>query len=428
MTQLTDIINIQISRETQAVAQTNFNVPLFLATFTNFKERAREYSNIEAVAEDFAVTSNVYAAASKLFGQTLRPSKIVIGRRQVPGVTVAVGSVVNNTLYTLNISGQVYSYTSDSSATSIEIATGLKTAYDASALPGVTVVDNLDGTLTVTSTVDWSVVSSNNLTITNASSTENYVEALEAVQNVNNKWYALSCESHVKEDILALAASIEAKKKIYGTSTSDLDVKTSATTDVASALKAAGYFRTFVIWSATANTEYPECAWIGSQLQEQPGSNSWAYKPLAGVTVSDLSDTEASNIKGKNASTYEVVGGVNRTVGGATAGGEWIDVMVFVDWLEAKMTERIWFRLANSKKIPYTRKGATILETEVRAQLAEGVRSGGIADDTPYTVITPDVLSISQNARANRSFEGMKFEARLAGAIHFVKIAGTVTV
>ena len=326
MTQLTDIINIQISRETQAVAQTNFNVPLFLATFTNFKERAREYSNIEAVAEDFAVTSNVYAAASKLFGQTLRPSKIVIGRRQVPGVTVAVGSVANNTLYTLNISGQVYSYTSDSDATSIEIATGLKTAYDASALPGVTVVDNLDGTLTVTSTVDWSVVSSNNLTITNASSTENYVEALEAVQNVNNKWYALSCESHVKEDILALAASIEAKKKIYGTSTSDLDVKTSATTDVASALKAAGYFRTFVIWSATANTEYPECAWIGSQLQEQPGSNSWAYKPLAGVTVSDLSDTEASNIKGKNASTYEVVGGVNRTVGGATAGGEWIDV------------------------------------------------------------------------------------------------------
>lgn len=102
--------------------------------------------------------------------------------------------------------------------------------------------------------------------------------------------------------------------------------------------------------------------------------------------------------------------------------------MVFVDWLEAKMTERIWFRLANSKKIPYTRKGATILETEVRAQLAEGVRSGGIADDTPYTVITPDVLSISQNARANRSFEGMKFEARLAGAIHFVKIQGTVTV
>lgn len=428
MTQLTDIINIQISRETQAVAQTNFNVPLFLATFTNFKERAREYSSIEAIAEDFGVTSNVYVAATKLFGQTLRPAKIVIGRRQVPSVTIVVNSVAATTAYSLTVNDQVYNYTSDATPTAIEIATGLADAYEAQPITGVTVIDNEDGTLTFNSTVDWSIVSSNNLTMTSASSTETYVEALEAVQNANNKWYVVTCESHLKSDILALAAAVEAKKKMYAASTSDLDVKTASTTDVASELKAAGYFRTFVIWSATADAQYPECAWVGSQLQEQPGSNTWAYKPLSGVTVSDLSDTEASNIKNKNCSTYEVVGGVNRTVGGATAGGEWIDVMVFVDWLEAKMTERIWFRLANSKKIPYTRAGATIIETEVRAQLAEGVRAGGIADDTPYTVITPDVLTISQNSRANRVFEGMKFEARLAGAIHFIKIAGTVTV
>lgn len=428
MTQLTDIINIQISRETQAVAQTNFNIPLFLATFTNFKERAREYTSLEAVADDFAVTSNVYVAAQKLFGQILRPARIVVGRRQVPSVTVSVDVVANATQYTMTVSDVAFNYTSDASATAIEIATGLKTAYDASPVTGVTVTDNLDGTLTVASTVDWSITVSANLEVTNSAATETYVEALEAVQNVNNKWYALTCETHVKADILLIAAAIEAKKKIYITSSDDTDVKTSATTDVASALKAAGYFRTALIWSATADTEFPECAWVGFQLQEAPGSNTWAYKQLAGVTVSSLSDTEASNIKGKNATTYEIVGGVNRTVGGATAGGEWIDVMVFVDWLEAKMTERIWFRLANSKKIPYTRAGATIIETEVRAQLSEGVRAGGIADDTPYTVITPDVLTINQNSRANRVFEGMKFEARLAGAIHFVKIAGTVTV
>jgi hypothetical protein len=102
--------------------------------------------------------------------------------------------------------------------------------------------------------------------------------------------------------------------------------------------------------------------------------------------------------------------------------------MVFVDWLEARMSERIWFRLANSKKIPYTQAGATIIETEVRAQLREGQRAGGIDEKSAPVVITPDVLTISQNARAGRNFEGMKFEARLAGAIHFVKIAGTVTV
>ena len=280
----------------------------------------------------------------------------------------------------------------------------------------------------MSSSVDWSFKTSANLTVANLTSVETYVDALEAIQQVNNKWYALTCESHAKADILLLAASIEAKKKIYVASTDDLDVKTSAVDDVATLLKNGTYFRTALIWSATADTEFPECAWVGYQLQEAPGSNTWAYKSLSGVTISSISTNESSLIHDKNASTYETVGGVNRTVGGATSGGEWIDIMVFVDWLEARMSERIWFRLANSKKIPYTQAGATIIETEVRAQLREGQRAGGIADAPAPVVITPDVLTISQNARAGRNFEGMKFEARLAGAIHFVKIAGTVTV
>ena len=74
----------------------------------------------------------------------------------------------------------------------------------------------------------------------------------------------------------------------------------------------------------------------------------------------------------------------------------------------------------------------TILESARRTGRVvtgeEAQRAGGIADAPAPVVITPDVLTISQNARAGRNFEGMKFEARLAGAIHFVKIAGTVTV
>ena len=38
------------------------------------------------------------------------------------------------------------------------------------------------------------------------------------------------------------------------------------------------------------------------------------------------------------------------------------------------------------------------------------------------------VLTLSSNVRAQRIFEGITFDARLAGAIHFVKISGTVTV
>ncbi|WYV99007.1 virion structural protein [Pseudomonas phage vB_PpuM-NoPa] len=430
MTRLTDIIDIQITRETAAVAQTNFNVPLFIAAHAAFSERARTYSTPEAVAEDFGTSGVVYTAASKLFSQQLKPTKIVIGRRHVPSVTVSTNTVSVGVSYTLTITGQTFSYTSVALDTAVEIMAGLKTAYNVSPIIGVTVTDNLDGTLTVAAPVDvnYSVKVSSNLTTANAPSTESWPDAVEAVQAVDDTWYALCIESHLTADVLATAAAIEAKKKIFGTSSNAQDVQTTSTTDLFTQLKDLGYQRTFGVFSATADSEYPECAWIGYQLQEQPGSNTWAYKELAGVTVSRLSDTVSKNILDKNGNTYEAVGSLNSTVGGKMFGGEWIDVIVFVDWLEQRMKERLWFRMRNSKKIPYTAAGAAIIEAEVRAQLNDGIRAGGLADSPAPIVSVPDVLSVSANLRAQRIFEGITFEARLAGAIHFVKIRGTVTV
>lgn len=428
MTQLTDIIDIQITRETASVAQTNFNVPAFIAAHVKFMERARNYSSIEAVAEDFSTGSVVYRAAQKLFSQQLKPNQIVIGRRQVPGATVSVTSVQPSTTYTMTVNNRAFSYTSATSDTAIQIMTGLKTAYDVTPISGVTLNNNGDGTLAFVSTVDWSLLTSSNMAVSESPSTEPWPDTIEAVQSQNDTWYALTIESHDEADVLAVAAAIEAKKKIFGTSTASQDVQSVGTTDIFAQLRALGYQRTFGIYSLTAGEQYPECAWIGYQLQEQPGSNTWAYKGLEGVTVSRLSDTVSKNILDKNASTYENVGGLASTVGGKMFGGEWIDVMVFVDWLEQRMKERLWFRMRNSKKIPYTAAGAAIIEAEVRAQLNDGIRTGGLAESPAPVVNVPDVLSVAPNLRAQRIFEGITFEARLAGAIHFVKIRGTVTV
>lgn len=428
MTRLTDIIEINISRETAAVAQTNFNIPLFISAHTNFKERARVYSSLLAVADDFASTDSAYIAAQKLFGQALVPANIVIGRRQVPGATISVGTVTTGDTYTMTISDQAFSYVAVALDTGIKIATGLKSAYDVTPITGVTVTDNLDGTLTVVSSTDWSLTVSVNLTKAAQPATEAFADAGTAISAVNNTWYAATIESHLAVDVLNFAGWIEGQKKIFGTSSQSSDVKTSVTTDVFSQLKALGYQRTFGIWSATADAQFPECALIGYQLQEQPGSNTWEYKTLAGVTVSSISDTESVNIKSKSGVTYEYIGGTNSTTGTKMFGGEWIDVMVFVDWLQARMTERLWFRMKNSKKIPYTDAGAAIIESEIRAQLNDGIRAGGLAPSPAPTVSLPAVLAVSPNLRAQRIFEGIKFEARLAGAIHFVKISGTVTV
>jgi hypothetical protein len=430
MTRLTDIIEIQISRETSAVAQTNFNVPAFISAHTNFVERARVYSSLLAVADDFATSDSAYIAAQKFFGQAIKPANIVIGRRQIPGATVNVLTVAPATSYVLTVSGTAITYVSQALDTAILIAAGLKAAYDVTPITGVTLVNNLDGTLTFTAAVDtdWSLKVSANLSKANAPATESWSTSVNEVQADNDTWYALVIESHNEIDVLEVAGLIEAKKKVFGTSSGTTAIKTTGTTDTFAKLKDLGYQRTFGIFSTDADSQFPEAAWIGFQLQEQPGSNTWAYKALTGVTVSKLSDTEATNIKAKNGNTYESVGGQSVTIGGKMFGGEFIDIMVFVDWLEARMTERLWFRMANSKKIPYTAAGATIIESEIRAQLNDGIRVGGLADSPTPVVRVPDVLSVAPNLRAQRIFEGIEFEARLAGAIHFVKIKGTVTV
>lgn len=427
MTVLTDIIQIDITRETAAVTQTNFNVPLFVSAHTKFAERARNYSSLTAVAEDFAVTDSAYIVAQKLFSQVLKPSQIVIGRRLVPSSTVSISVAAAGT-YTLTINEIPFSYVATALDTQVDIAEAIKTAYDVTPITGVTVTDNLDGTLTIASAVGYSLAVTANMTQANSPATESWIDAINAVSLVNNTWYAVMIESHLEADVLAVAGMIEGMKKVFGTSSASLDVKTTSTTDTFSKLEALGYQRTFGLWSATADTEFPEAAWIGYQLQEQPGSNTWAYKALSGVTVSSLSDTESSNIQAKSASTYERVGGLNSTIGAKMFGGEWIDVIIFVDWLEARMKERLWSRLVNSKKIPYTAAGAAIIEAEIRAQLNDGIRAGGLAPVPAPVVVVPDVLSLSTNTRAQRIFEGITFSARLAGAIHFIKVQGTVTV
>lgn len=427
MTVLTDIIQIDISRETAAVTQTNFNVPMFVSAHTRFSERARAYSSLTAVAEDFAATDKAYIAAQKLFGQTLKPAQIIMGRRLVPSSTISVSAAVVGT-YTMTINDVPFTYVASGSPTTVTIAAGLKTAYNVTPVSGVTVTDNLDGTLTVASSIGYSLEVTTNMTYSNSPSTESWVDTINAITIVNSVWYAVMIESHLDADILAVAGQIEGMKKVFATSSSVADIKTSGTTDIFSQLQALGYQRTFGLWSATADTEYPEAAWVGYQLQEQPGSNTWAYKALSGATVSQLSDTESTNLHNKNVSTYERVGGLNSTIGAKMFGGEWIDVIIFVDWLEARMKERLWSRLANSKKIPYTAAGAAIIEAEIRAQLNDGIRVGGLATSPAPTVSVPDVLTLSTNTRALRIFEGITFEARLAGAIHFIKVQGTVTV
>ena len=426
MSELSDIVEVVITRETASIDTAAFNIPLILTTHTNFQERARTYTTVKGVLEDFESTSNTYLMAQAMFSGDIKPPSIIVGRKQVDQVTITP-IVANSSVYTVTVNGTAYSFTSDASATADEITAGLEAAITAT---GVNVTDNI-GTLTIEPTTpgdNWSAVVSSNMVKTDGTSSETWVDALGEVESENNQWYALTAETHSEADVLTLAAAIEARRKIYGTSTQEATVPSTATTGIASKLSDLNYDRTFLVYLPTADTQFPECVWIGSQLPEVPGSNDWDLKQGSGITVSSLSETQKVNLRNKNTNFYTRKAGLEIFQDGNMVSGAPIDEIIFIDWVVARLEESVFFRMVNSKKIPFTRTGATIIESDIRGVMSQGVANGGIADDTPYTVQAPDVLAIPEVQRAQRIMGDFIIRFRLAGSVRKVIIRGSAYV
>lgn len=263
--------------------------------------------------------------------------------------------------------------------------------------------------------------------------------ALTEIANVYNDWYGVILLDRDRAKQQAVAAWVEGRKKLFVTSSADVAISGAAYSapaagavnpvapDLATHLRWNGYNRSAVLFSKTLGaTDWPDAAWLARQLSTAPGTQTWMFKSLAGVTVSGLSDTESNNVRGKNANTYETVGGVPITREGKVGSGEFLDVIHGLDWLQARLTERVFGRLVNLPKVPYTDAGVAIFESEIRAQLATAVELGVLAGEPTVTV--PRVRDVSPNDRANRFLPDIRFSATLSGAVHSVTVNGVVSV
>lgn len=261
-----------------------------------------------------------------------------------------------------------------------------------------------------------------------------YDDTLDVVLNERSDWYAVLCESHVEADVLDIAAWVSANARIFITSSSDTEIKDTTlsadTGSIAKQLKTAGYDRVCLFYSATADTEFIEGAFAGVVLPKTPGSYTGKFKSLTGITADTLTDTEFANILEKCSNSYCEIGGVNMVANGTMSknAGTFFDLIVFVDWMQARISERVFSVFVNADKIPYTDAGAATVEAEVKAVLKEGVANGGLADDPAPTTSVPKVADISSVDKANRHLPDVKFEGTLAGAIHSTKISGVVVV
>lgn len=441
---ISTVVRIVIDRQTRSVTQQGFGIPMILGSTAVAGWNAgevRTYYSLTAVLDDFSSSDDEYKAAAAIFAQSPSVEYLKIGKRgaavaQVVTLTTNIDFVASNSI-TLKVNGDTIgpvAWNTSHNQTTTDLATAIQAHAD---VVTATVTDGRE--ITITAKTAGYPIDVSNFVVTGGTTqptalivttTPNHglAEDIADCQEDDDDWYGLIITSRTEEDVLEAAKYIETQRKIFVTCSDDsLILNGTSTTDIAYILSAAGYERTAVIYNADED-DYADAAWMGRCLVYDPGNETWKFKTLSSITYDDLTASERLNALTKNANVYISIGGVSITDNGTMASGEFIDIMRGVDWLTARLEERIYSRLVNLPKIPFTDAGIAIIEAEIRAVLENGVRENLIADDPAYTVTVPKAVDVPFNDRADRYLPDLQFSARLAGAVHKVEVEGVVTV
>jgi hypothetical protein len=437
---LSDLADIQISTSGAGLSLPGFGVAMILGAYgKSWSERSRTYSKLAGgVDVDFASGTPEYLAAAALFGQNPHPTSVMIGRGILPAtqifrINVPATLPQQVDTFAVVIDGVTYTTAAcDSTPTQAEVIVLVAAAL--AAVPGLTRTSDGTGVILTGVSGAWHRVAlaedAPGVTVLGVEETTadpGVATDLGQIATENGDFYAVVSIYKSKAIMTAAAVWVEANERLMVFASQESAIITTALsggTDVATTAKAAAYARTAIVYDPD-NGIFADAGLLGRCLPETPGSETWADKTLAIVPARNLTGTHLANLRAKYCGWVYSIAGRNLTQEGKVAAGEWIDTVRARDALKVDMQGRIVPRIANSKKIPYTDKGATILEGEMRASLKEFERRGFIAEGTS-DVTMPKVATQSSNDRSNRYFPGATFTGILAGAIHKIAISGAL--
>ncbi len=400
---------------------------------------------INAAALGVTATDNLdgtYSLAADVPGTpyTLDVSSTIVNP---DAARVTVTQVEPNTDYTVTINGVAFTYTTlNEVQTNEDIAAALTNIISTQTAVPVNATDNLDGSFEITANVpgtgfvlsvsDGILSKQFGLIINPYTPSDTVINDLNAVQLVDDSWYAFALTDRTAATVFSAAGWAEGQIKLFGTASSDPNIINLAAgvdlSSIAAKCNQSGYVRTFVLYHQDAENDFPECAWFGGVLPLDPGSETWKFKRLNSISYSNLTSTQSQNARNKKANTYEFIGGVGITREGTVAQGEFIDIVRGVDWLTSRIQEFVYSVLVNSNKVPYTDAGITAIESEVKRALQLGISNNFIANDPAPTVTVPKAANVPPTDKTQRILRNVRFQATLSGAIHVVNITGTVTI
>lgn len=450
-------------------------------------ERIRLYNNLDGVTADWNSNSEVVAAANAYFAQQPKPTKLKVAVRfpTAQSAELRGGAVVDNATnlalfnaisdgsFTIDIDGNSQDISAldfSSDANLGEVAAAIQVSLQAVASGGFTAstcTHNGDrffitsGTTGVTSTISF-LTAVNPAVGTDISSliemrtgegtkgngiaAETITASLDEIQNKDPDWYGLVFTKEVRDGVIintenaveAAADWCEARIKVFGNTSNDLDVLDSVNTnDIASTLKAKSLRRVMTTYSSHPD-QYPSASILGRAFTvnfNQPNSTlTLKFKQTPTISVEELTQNEKNVLDSKLANASFKVGDSIFFGESFMANKTFFDEVHGIDWLtNAVETNVFGYLLTRDTKVPYTDKGTAALEQQTIKALDEAIRNGLGAPGTTidgeflgrgYKTNLVPVADMNQSDKEARFYPGLSFVLLGAGAIHGVQING----
>lgn len=237
-------------------------------------------------------------------------------------------------------------------------------------------------------------------------------ETLDKIYAADSNFYGVVLLSEDPKIILNTAQWVEQRRLLLGVDISD--------PKLAAELKGKKLTRTYLAYQNLA------APLMAKMFAQKPGEASWAFQQLKNIESPQISTQLEKELETNNVNYFADIKGLGISLGGKMINGEYIDVIRGIDWLHARMQERIFGLMVKNKKIPFTDKGVDLIRSEIMAQMQEAIEVRILAEEPAPQVTAPPVAEISSLDKQKRLLPSVKFTGQLQGAIHQIQIEGSV--
>lgn len=257
------------------------------------------------------------------------------------------------------------------------------------------------------------------------------IAAIEGIRQTDDDWYILLTDKNDDPYVEALAAwaeaseptpaelgaGIEDHRKFYfgQTSNKELPIKNA---------------RCAIIYTDKLE-EQADAAYLGNVGPFYPRAVSWKFKRPQGLTLPPLTDGQRDALEDANINFLTTEYKREYVKNGTCANGEFIDVQLGADYIAYTMRENLYDTFLKNAKVPYTDAGFSLVAGAVFSALNRAVSLGIIAQDPEsgsgvYTVKVPKRAEATDDEARSRKMPDIVWEALLEGAVHQVKVTGTL--